>query len=158
MRKAITTVLAAGLIVGSFMAPAADAKKKKPYKRTATHSYQVPAIGSAEIGGTCPGATNTCAHFPTSAKDKYVVIEIDDSSGTPVGGTISHPDTNGDGFVESLGSFCGKSAKVAIQPGAEVIVFPYVLGNTGATESLGGPAQCVGVATGGDINATFTSK
>ena len=153
MRKTITTVLAIGLVAGAFMAPAAEAKKKKPYKRVATHNYTVPAIGAGDVGGSCPGATNSCAHFPTTAKDKYIQVTIKDQSGLPVYGTISHPDQNGDGFVESLGQFCGKSGKVAIQAGAEVVIFPYLIGSVGL---LGTP--CQGVATGGTITGTFTSK
>ena len=158
MRKTLTTILALGLIAGALLAPTAEARKKKPYKRVATFEYTVPAFGQADVGGTCPNAASGCASFPTTAKDKMVVVKIVDASGTPVSGTLSHPDSNGDGFVESLGSFCGQSEKTAIQPGAELIVFPYMLGSTGATESLGGPAQCAGVATQGDIIATFTSK
>jgi hypothetical protein len=152
MRKTITVLLALGLILGAFMAPAADAKKKKkkPYKRVATHEYQVPALGAGDVGGSCPNATNSCAHFPTTAKDKYIQVTIEDQSGMAVYGTVSHPDQNGDGFVESLGSFCGESGKVAIQSGAEVIIFPYLIGSF-----LEG---CQGVAAGGTITGTFTSK
>jgi hypothetical protein len=139
------------------MAPAADAKKKKPYKRTATHSYTHPAVGSPELGGNCVTSAS-CGRFPTTSKDKYVVVKIVDDSGLPVAGTITHPDSNGDGFVERLGTFCGTSIKIAIQPGNELIVFPYLLGNTGALAALGGPEQCLGVGTQGDINVTFTSK
>ncbi len=158
MRKALTTILALGLVAGALLAPAAEAKKKKPYKRVATHQYSVPAFGQADIGGTCPNAASGCARFATTAKDKVVVAKIVDATGTPVTGTLSHPDQNGDGFVESLGSFCGQSEKVAIQAGVELIVFPYMIGSTGAFESFGGPSQCPGIATQGKITATFTSK
>jgi hypothetical protein len=164
MKKTIITIVSIGLLAGALLAPGAEAarkkKKKPPYKRTATYEYTVPAFGQADIGGTCPGQPelNGCASFPTKAKDKFVKVTITDATGTPVTGTLSHPDQNGDGFVESLGSFCGKSTKVAIQPGAELIVFPYMIGSTGATASLGGPEQCPGVATQGTIKALFTSK
>jgi hypothetical protein len=159
MRKTITTILALGLVAGALLAPTSvEAKKRKPYKRVATYDYTVPAFGQADVGGTCPNAASGCASFATTAKDKFVVVKIEDASGTPVSGTLSHPDTNGDSLVEPLGSFCGQSEKVAIQPGAELIVFPYMIGSTGATESLGGPAQCLGVATQGKITATFTGK
>lgn len=152
MRKTITALLAVGLITGAFMAPAADAKKKKkPYKRVATHDYAVPALGVGGVGGSCPNATDSCAHFPTSPKDKYIQVTIEDNSGMDIYGTVSHPDQNGDGFVEPLGNFCGKSGKIAIQPGAEVVIFPYL---TSATPVTG----CEGVAAGGTITGTFTSK
>jgi hypothetical protein len=153
MRRTITAILAIGLVAGAFSAPAAEAgkKKKKTYKRVATHDYAVPAFGVGGVGGSCPNATDSCARFPTTAKDKYIQVSIEDDSGMPVYGTISHPDQNGDGFVESLGTFCGESGKVAIQSGAEVIIFPYL---TSATPVTG----CQGVATQGTITGTFTSK
>lgn len=160
MRKTITTLLVGGLIAGAFLVAPADAKKKKKYVRKATSEYSVPAFGQADIGGTCPDQAelNGCASFPTGRKDKFVKVVIDDASGTPTVGTVSHPDQNGDGFVESLGYFCGKSDKIAIQSGAEVIVFPYMVGSTGVLESFGGPGQCASVGTQGTIKATFTSK
>ena len=164
MKKTIITIISVGLIAGALFAPAAEAgkkKKRKPYKRTATYQYQAPAFGQAETVGFCPGQPSQldgCSSFPTKGKDKYVRVKIKDATGLPVTGTLSHPDQNGDGFVESLGSFCGKSKKVAIQPGAELIVFPYAIGSTGAFSSFGGPEQCIGVATQGTIKATFTKK
>ena len=163
MRKTITTLLVGGLIAGSFLAVPAEARKKKPYVRKASESYSVPAFGQADVGGFCPGEpapaeADGCASFTTTRKDRFVKVVIQDASGTPTLGTLSHPDQNGDGFVESLGYFCGKSTKVAIQAGAELIVFPYAVGSTGALESLGGPPNCPSVGTSGTIKATFTSK
>jgi hypothetical protein len=163
MKKTIITIVSIGLVAGALLAPGAEAakRKKKPYKRTATFDYQAPAFGQSESAGFCPNQpaeANGCASFPTKGKDKFVKITITDSTGLPVSGTISHPDQDGDGFVEPLGDFCGKSTKVAIQPGAEVVVFPYMIGSTGALSSLGGPEQCPGIATQGTIKAVFTSK
>lgn len=161
MRKTLITLLIGGLIAGAFLAVPADAKKKKKkYVRKDSYAYSVPAFGQADIGGTCPDQPelNGCAQFPTTRKDRFVKLSIKDASGTTVLGTVSHPDSNGDGFVESLGYFCGSSDKIAIQPGQDVIVFPYMVGSAGPLESLGGPPQCAGVATQGTINAVFTSK
>ena len=163
MRKALTTILALGLITGALLAPAAEAKKRKPYKRVATYDYVVPAFGSPETVNGCPGEPappelDGCATFPTTAKDKFVVAKVEDASGTPVLLAISHPDSNGDGFVEPLGYACGQSEKIAITPGQDVIIFPSQLPTTGALEGFGGPGQCAGVATQGTITGTFTSK
>ena len=160
MRKTLTTILIGGLIAGAFLAVPAEAKKKKKYVRKAKSAYSVPAFGQADVGGTCPDQPelNGCARFSTSRKDRFVKVSIDDASGTTVVGTLSHPDQNGDGFVESLGYFCGSSQKVAIQPGADLIVFPYMVGSAGVLESFGGPPQCTGVGTQGTISAVFTSK
>lgn len=163
MKKTIITILSIGLVAGALFAPAAEAgkRKKKKYKRTAKEAYTAPAFGQAESAGFCPNEPaelNGCASFPTKGKDRFVKVKIKDATGLPVTGTLSHPDQNGDGFVESLGSFCGKSRKVAIQPGAELIVFPYAVGSTGLLTSFGGPEQCLGVATQGKVIATFTKK
>jgi hypothetical protein len=164
MRKTLTTILALGLIVGAFIAPSAEARKrKKPYKRVATYEYTVPAFGSPESASFCPGEPapaelDGCGTFPTTAKDKFVVVKAEDASGLPVQLSISHPDANGDGFVEPLGYACGQSEKLAITPGQDVIVFPSQLPTAGALESLGGPAQCAGIATQGTLTATFTGK
>jgi hypothetical protein len=161
MKKTIVTILSIGLIAGALFAPAADAGKRRPYKRTAKQKYMVPAFGQADIGGFCPGQPREldgCASFPTKGKDKFVKVTIKDATGLPVTGTLSHPDQNGDGFVESLGSFCGKSRKVAIQSGAQLIVFPYAVGSTGAFSSFGGPETCPGIATQGKVTAVFTDR
>ncbi len=160
MRKTITTLLVGGLVAGAFLVAPAEAGKKK-YVRKASYTYTVPAFGQPDTVGFCPSEpaqADGCATFPTSRKDKFVKVVINDASGTPTVGTLSHPDQNGDGFVESLGSFCGKSKKVAIQPGADLIVFPYMLGSTGLLESFGGAPFCASVGTTGTIKATFTSK
>ena len=161
MKKTMVTILSMGLIAGALLAPAAEAgKRRRPYKRTATKSYSVPAFGQADIGGTCPGVEQLdgCVSFSTRGKDRFVKVVIKDATGLPVSGTLSHPDQNNDGFVESLGSFCGISKKVRIQPGAELIVFPYMIGSTGATAAFGGPEECQGVATTGKVKATFTGR
>jgi hypothetical protein len=159
MRRLLTTVLMGSLILGAILAPGAGATKKV-VKRGAKHTYQVPAIGQADVGGFCPddAAVESCARFPTKRRERFVKVKITDASGTPVTGTLSHPDSNDDGFVESLGYFCGKSKKVAIQGGQELIVFPYMVGSSGALERLGGPEQCPGVATTGTIKATFSNR
>ena len=68
MRKTITALLAVGLIAGAFVAPAADAakkKKKKPYTRVVTDSYASPAIGVS---------TPVVAAGPASARARTSVV------------------------------------------------------------------------------------
>ena len=158
MRKTFATILMGALVAAAFVAPSAEAGRKKRYKRVAKSQYVMPAIGAGDVGGFCPDEVQSCARFKTTKKDRFVQVTIKDAAGMPVLGTISHPDQNGDGFVESLGDFCGKSKKVAIQPGAEVIVFPYMVGSAGVWESFGGPGECHSVATQGTIIGTFTKK
>jgi hypothetical protein len=163
MKRTVISILTIGLVAGALFAPAADAgkRRKKPYRRTATYKYQAPAFGQPEVGGGCPGEPREldgCATFPTRGKDKFVKVTIKDKLGLDVSGSITHPDQDGDGFVEPVADFCRKSKKVAITPGADVIVFPYMIGSTGVFESLGLPGQCLGVATQGKIKAVFTEK
>ena len=158
MRKTITALLAVGLIAGAFMAPAAEAgkKKKKSKPRVVTDTYDAPAVGVASPvvsggGSTCSGGTNIgCVEFTTSSKDKYVKIEVTDQSGQKAGGYISQGDTDGDGVGNLFGEFCGAHAgPVAITPGIPVKVSLY-----NGTCSDGSPST----VTTGTVKATFTAK
>lgn len=108
MRKTIMLVLMVGLIARAFMAPSADAKKKKPKPRVVTDTYDAPSIGViVPVGGggisSCSGGNNIgCAEFPTTAKDKFVKIEVTDQSGQKAGGYVSQGDTTGDGSRRPL--------------------------------------------------------
>ena len=157
MRKTITTILAAALVLGAFAAPMADAKKKKkPKPRVVTDTYDAPAIGIASPvvsggGSTCSGGNNIgCVEFPTTAKDKYIKIEVTDQSGQKAGGYISQGDTDGDGVGNLFGEFCGAhTAPVAITPGVPVKVSLY-----NGTCSDGSQST----VTTGTVKATFTVK
>ena len=156
MRKTITTVLAVGLIVGAFMAPSADAKKKKPKPRVVTDTYDAPAIGvstAVASGGAsgCTGGNNIgCVEFPTTAKDKYIKVEVTDQSGQPAGGYLSQGDTDGDGVGNLFGDFCGAHlAPVAITPGAPVKISLYNGTCVDGSQST---------VTTGTVKATFTVK
>jgi hypothetical protein len=154
MRKAITTVLAVGLIVGALMAPAADAKKKKPKSRTATGTYSAPSAAVEGNGACDPG----CVTFATSTKERFVKFTAVDATGLPVSVSVSSPDSNGDGFVEPVGSFCGESGKMPISGGTELALFVYGHPTIGVFESGGGPTACEGAATQGTITGVFSAK
>ena len=157
MRKTITTVLAAALVLGAFAAPMADAKKKKKAKpRVVTDTYDAPAIGVGTpvyTGGAsgCSGGNNIgCVEFPTTAKDKFVKIEVTDQSGQKAGGFISQGDTDGDGIGDGFGEFCGAHAgPVAITPGVPVKVSLYNGSCADGSQST---------VTTGTVKATFTVK
>ena len=158
MRKAITTVLMGALIVGALLSPAAEAGKRVK-KRKATGTYSTGAIGTGDTGGFClNGEVPSCVRFSTKPTEKFVKLTIKDASGTSVAASVSHPDQDGDGFSEPIADICGKSKKLAITPGAEVIVFPWTGPSTGALEALGGSPQCTGVATTGTVTAIFTNR
>ena len=156
MRKALTVILAGALITGALLAPAAEAgkKKKKVKTRKASETYTAPSA-AVEGNGYCdPG----CVHFRTSRSEKYVKFSVTDATGLPVSVSVSVPDQNGDGFVDIIGSFCGESGKIAIPGGNELSLFIYGHPTTGLVEQFGGPTQCVGTATTGTVNATFTNR
>lgn len=157
MRKTISMVLMTALVVGALSAPAAEAGKKRIKKRRASASYTIGATGTGDTGGFCLNDLS-CVRFSTKPTEKFVKLVIKDASGTPVGASVSHPDQNGDGFSEPIADICGKSKKLRIQGGAEVIVFPWTGPSTGATESLGGAPPCAGVATTGTVKALFTNR
>lgn len=149
MRKTLSLLLTASVVLGAFAAPAAEAKKKKKKKinRTATATYDTPAIGVGGVAGVCSGA-NGCAAFPAAPGEKFIQVEVTDASGTPVYGRIAQ-DLDGDNQADTAVAFCGKSDKVVIEPGAAINVFIYANGAL--------PAPCAGVGTNGTVKATFTN-
>ena len=153
MRKTIITLLTAALVAGALLGPSAEAGKRvKKRKATATYTGFSAAV---EGNGLCdPG----CVRFATKPTEKFVKLSAVDATGLPVSVSVSQPDSNGDGFVENVGSFCGKSKKLAISGGQEVILFIYGHPTTGVFEQFGGPTQCTGTATTGTIKATFSNR
>lgn len=153
MRKTITTLIAGALLMGALMAPAAEAGKKVK-KRKATGTYSAPSA-AVEGNGFCdPG----CVLFATKPSERFAKFVAKDATGLPVSATVSQPDQNGDGFVEVVGSFCGKSGKIPISGGSQLSIFIYAHPTTGVFEDFGGPTECVGTATTGTIKALFTNK
>lgn len=154
MRKSITAVLTAGLVLGAVAVPAAQAGKKKAPKRTervAEASYQGPAIGAAGRGICSPG-TLGCFPFGASATEKYVSIEIADTVPSGVFASVTQ-DLDGDNFADTTVDICGTTPEpVQIEPGIEVTVFLWE--GPGVT-TAGNP--CPGGATQGTITATFSN-
>jgi hypothetical protein len=103
------------------MAAPATAKKKKKKKppvrveRVVDISYSAPGAGvsgpaGTASGGICPFAdptTQQCIEVPLEPGDKYIKVEITDTSGQNVAGYISQGDTDGDGIGNLYGDFCG---------------------------------------------------
>ena len=155
MRRTLATVIAAGLVLGALGAPMAEAgKKKRTIKRKATATYTgFSAI--VEGNGFCdPG----CVTFSTSRRERFVQITMKDQTGLPVSVQVTQPDSNGDGFVDTVGAFCGKSKKIAITPGKPISLFIYGHPTTGVFEDFGGPTECQGTATTGKATAIFSNR
>ena len=153
MRKAITVVLTGALVFGALLAPGAEAGKRVK-KRKATATY-TGFSASVEGNGFCdPG----CVRIPSKPTEKFVKVKAVDATGLPVSVSVTQPDSNGDGFVENRGSFCGTSKKISIQGGQEIILFIYGHPTVGVFEQYGGPTACTGTATTGKITAVFSNR
>lgn len=153
MRKSIVGTLVAALLLGALFAPAAVAGKRRRITRKASGTYDAPSA-SVEGNGFCdPG----CVHFATKRTEKFVKFNIVDATGLPVSAQVTVPDQNGDGFVETVGSFCGKSKKLSIPGGTPLSIFIYGHPTTGVFEGFGGPTQCEGIGTTGTVKAVFTN-
>ena len=146
MRKIITVVVSAAIVLGAFGAPAADAAKKKAKPRKASATYDAPAIGAGGAGICFPG-TIGCVSFGTASNEHFVEVVVEDSAGTPVFASVTQ-DTNGDNQADTGTDICGASEEpIPIEPGAPITVFIW--------EGPGASPVCPGVATSGTINISF---
>ena len=157
MKKAIAVALSLGLLAGAMIAPAdaAKKKKKKPVKveRVVELAYDSPGVGVAIQGGATgyPIGFPTSADIGTTGEERYVKVEIVDSSGQKVNGSLAQSDQDGDGFVDDLGEpFCGATEEpIEFEPGT-VIVGVYAHNGTCAD---GTPS----VMTTGTVTLTFSN-
>ena len=153
MRKTLAVALAVGILAGAFVGRADAAKKKKkkaPVKqeRVVEATYDGPALGSSDLGGACPSATNSCGKFSALPTETYMSLEITDSAGGPVGASVSW-DTDGDGLSETGFDVCGKTEEPqVIDPSYEINVFVWAFPSTTCP---------TGHATTGSIKATFSN-
>lgn len=155
MKRILVLMMVLGLVVGSIAtAEAGKKKKKKPQRveRTAEAVYDAPALGSADTGGVCLGATNSCARIATGADDKFVRVEVKDAAGMPVAFTLGQ-DTDPDtlGTETKYGVFCGTTGDTPIAveaAGVELLSFVWAFGGS----------KCPGaIATTGTVVATFSN-
>ncbi len=153
MKKFVVLAAVAGLLVGSLAAPA-DAQKKKKKKgpqrteREVSSDYLAPAIGTADVGGACPGATNSCGTFTATAEELYIKVVIDDAAGGPVAASVSW-DTDGDDINDTGFTLCGETRGfLPIDNRFEINVFPWALPSSSCPD---------GHATMGTITATFSN-
>lgn len=120
MKRAIAAALAVGLLGGAMVAPAEAGRKKKrkppvPVKveRVIELAYDAPGIGLAIMGdsGGYPIGFPEVSEIATSAEERYVSVEIVDSSGQAVSAELASPDADGDGFVDTIASLCGSTTE-----------------------------------------------
>jgi hypothetical protein len=143
VRKGLLLVMVAALCIGSIAS--AEAKKSRKISRVAEATYAAPAYFQwAPTGDNIGGAS-----FPTTAAERFISIEIEDTSGLDVSAAVGQ-DPENDGTVDNT-AFCTKTDKpLPISPGLPVTVFVFV----GPCTSPPGPA----FATQGTITATFSNQ
>ena len=164
MKKAIVTALVVGLVAGAMALPAEAGKKKKKKKPVRVEQVvEVPYTGG-ELGVNTPGPSGgiclngadvfACKEIiPPAGNFPYIKIEIKDATGLTVGGFLAQQDSDGDGFQDGYGTFCGAHTEsVPLEvPGAVVGISLY----PGACDNAGTPAPST--PTTGTIVATFSN-
>lgn len=156
MKRAISVVLALGLLAGAFALPAEAAKKKKKkvvrVERVVELPYQCPCGPSTPVasqGFWLAGGTFGGGPVATGGEENFVKVEVTDQSGQTVYVGLGQ-DTDGDGFSDGFGDVCGSTEEpLAVPaPGSEVSAFVYV-----GTCPDGTPS----IATSGTVKLTFSN-
>lgn len=162
MRKALAVALSLGLLAGAFAMPAEAAKKKKKKKpvkveRVVEVAYSAPGLGvsgpdGTASGGLCPFAdptTQECIEIPVELGEKYVSVELTDTTGQMVAGYISQGDQDGDGIGDLYGEFCGAHE----EPVEMLAVAPLRVSFYNGACADGTPS----IVTAGTIKVTFSN-
>lgn len=131
MKKALSLLLIAGLVMGSLMAPALAGKKKKKKKkpqpvkieRVVEFDYACPCTGFLQLGTLTGGDPNLGGGaIPVGGDDLYLTGEAVDQSGLDVNVSVNQDD--GTGANKGTGEFCTKTDEpIALDPGMEVRLF-----------------------------------
>lgn len=138
MRKTLTAMLTASLVLGAFVVPttaeAAKKKKKKPAVKQFELAYSNPAIGTSGAGG-CSG----CPSFAIGNDDNYISVESTDDTFPTTHLSFSW-DTNADGVTDTGFTVCGATTEpIALPEATTIAVFPWALPGvecpTGASSS-----------------------
>ena len=150
MRRALAAAITACLACGIVALPAGAAKKQKP--RVVEFPYSEAAVGAAGAG-VCFQGSSCLFYGPPVGKERFFAVEIVDSLGVPVPGSIIQ-DTNEDGnflVADDLTvGICGATDEpVEIEPGKAVSVWVWRV--------PGVSPPCPGSATSGVATGTFST-
>ena len=153
MRKIFGCFLMVSVVVAGLGGSPVQAKKKG-VRRVEVRHYDGPMIGTASTYYTCMYEYG-CVDFSTYGGERSVTFNIKDAAGLPVYAQVGQwvvaaPNNYIDD--EDMVSFCGKTTRpFRIDPKkGDLTVFIW---------EAGGPVPaCPGVATAGDVTATFTKK
>ncbi len=114
MKKSLSVILMCALVLAVFAAAPAEAgkkKKKKPVRveRVVEIDYSCPCGVNPVVGfklDSITGENIGGATVPISTQDVYWTAKAEDASGQNIHVEFSQ-DTDGDGFNNNVGSFCG---------------------------------------------------
>src|SRR5688572_25107019 len=88
MKKGITILAVAAILMSAFGGPSALAAGKKPKERTETRQYVGFSGFRGAVEGTCDAEPVACVIFPVEKGEKYVSIEVMDTAGMPVWASV----------------------------------------------------------------------
>lgn len=149
-RKAITIWAVTLSLLAAVAASPATAGKKRRVERTVEADYMAPAPAAHPVVTVCNRdgvvtGNRGCVVFPTTARERFVHVEIHDASGLPVQGFIA---LEGE-LQPEWRPFCGATAEpVPIGGTVTVLVYSY---------TPAGLPPCLGTATTGTVAATFSN-
>lgn len=142
--KSALALAASLLVLGAFSATAG------PTARTVEKPYEWVDAGYNIPPGQIYGRISNHVHLQSRAGERFVMIAIDDATGTTVPAVITQ-DIDGDGESDTEVWFCGATEKpVAIEPGVDLAVSMQ----HGFCDGVAGGA--FGAFTEGTITATFS--
>jgi hypothetical protein len=148
--KSIAVIASAALIFCAFVAPADANKKTKRTERTAEATY----YGAAILACYAPEGIG-CTRFATTAKEKYVSIEIADTLSSTVYARVSQPLDEDSTLLTDVATICGRSEEpIPITPGADVVVF---VSDTNGQGGMPGQVACPGAVSSGTIKMVFSN-
>ena len=146
----ISVVLITGLVGQLPTAVAGKKKKPKRVERTAEAQYIGFSGFRGAVEGSCDQAPVACVRIPVEPGEKFVSVEVVDSSGQPVWASVyiygySAP-------ADSHEHVCGASENsFAMLEGLTELVVVVTQTTGGAT------SPCTGAATAGTVSATFSN-
>jgi hypothetical protein len=147
--RKIVVLLIGPLVVGILLGQAAA----RPAKRVRTQAYMSPAVGVTPVHpygtavcnqGGVAGGNRGCVTFVARPVERFVSIEIVDTTGLPVPAFIQWDEEDN---LDKLVPFCGKTKKPLLIRGTVTVwLYPYRSPNL---------PMCAGTATTGEVTATF---
>ena len=153
MRKIFGCFLMVSVVVAGFGGSPVKAKKKDARRVVVSH-YNGPAIGTPSTYYACVPSFG-CVDFSPYRGERSVSFDIQDAAGLPVYAQVGQwvlAEPNNYIADKDMMSFCGKTTRpFRIDPKKGDLVV-YIWGASGPVP------DCPGVATFGDVTATFTKK